>query len=379
MAKKIKKIYNTKLLYRWSLPLWFTLLFIVVTIAPIVVSLFMPAITFIGDQEYKITSLDFVNRLMQQPSASLDAFVASVVAPIKGTSGNELIGMLLEVAVNYVVPVFGLLVALFDVILLIFFLVGLLGGRFFHWKGPFSISLWATIQGLFYFGLLVGLSFYLNGQFPNVPEMASYKLDFIFSAAYFGVMLVSTIVLGIIYSAGFKGKEFIPNKEYLDNYIQQMNYGMRNAASYVPQPIIINNNTGDANNSVTPANNDARYVTKVKKVQVSEVDQTLNYISGHAYAKNVNLQAANIPEGVESVGASAFANCINLKVITIPVTVKEIGYNAFFNCKSLQKIVYAGTKEQWQQIKRGSNWLSKAGTDIVSCIDGAIQVNPYRR
>ena len=60
-------------------------------------------------------------------------------------------------------------------------------------------------------------------------------------------------------------------------------------------------------------------------------------------------------------------------------TVKEIGYNAFFNCKSLEKIVYAGKKEQWRKIKRGSNWLNKAGTTIVSCLDGAIQVNPYRK
>ena len=120
-------------------------------------------------------------------------------------------------------------------------------------------------------------------------------------------------------------------------------------------------------------------MTKIKKVYPTEVDQSLKYISGHAYAKNVHLKSATIPEGVDKIGASAFANCVNIKVVTIPTSVKEIGYNAFFNCKSLERIVYAGRKEQWRKIKRGSNWLNKAGTTIVSCLDGAIQVNPYRK
>ena len=388
MAKKIKKVYNTKLLYRWSGQLWFTLLFMLVVVAPLGVSLFMPVLTFTGDAAYPITSRNLVMALFQRAQAPVTAFQTSVIDPIKGM--NNIIGMVLEVSVKYVIPAFAILMAVFEFVLGIFFLVGLISGRFFHWKGPFLISLWATIQGFLYFGLIIGLSIYLNTQFPNIPAMASYKLDFLYSAIFLGVMLVGTIILGIIYAAGFKGREFIPNKTYLDNYIQQMNHGMSNSLSYTPQPIIINNNTNPnpvekANNVQAPAIQkeqpkvETRVVTKVKKVRVTEVDQSLKFISGHAYAKNIYLKSANIPEGVDKIGASAFANCVNLKSATIPASVKEIAYNAFFNCKNLEKIVYAGTKEQWRQIKRGSNWLSKAGTNIVSCLDGAIQVNPYRK
>ena len=66
--KRIKKVYNTKLLYRWSLPLWFTLLFILVGIAPLVVSCFLQTFTFNNGTEYQINTLDLVMNLFQKPS-----------------------------------------------------------------------------------------------------------------------------------------------------------------------------------------------------------------------------------------------------------------------------------------------------------------------
>ena len=396
MAKKIRKVYNTKLLYRWSVPLWLSLLFVLVTIAPLVVSLFMQVFAFKTDAVYEVNSLNIVMNLLQQPSESIQAFKTQIIDVIKSAENGQIIGMVFEIGLNYVLPIFGLLMALFDVILAIFFVVGLCSGRFHHWKGPFILSLWATIQGVFFFGIPIGLTFYLNSQFTNMGT-PDYQMSALYAMIYLGAMLVSTIMLGILYSAGFKNKEFIPNKEYLNNYIQQMNHGMSNSIGYTPQPIIINNNTAPAapaqqNQPVrnqppvivnaAPAQQkvvETHYVTKVKKMHVTEVDQSLKFISGHAYAKNIYLQSATIPEGVDKIGPSAFANCVNLKIATIPTSVTEIGYNAFFNCKNLQRIVYAGRKDQWRKIKRGSNWLSKAGTSIVSCLDGAIQVNPYRK
>lgn len=390
MAKKIKKVYNTKLLYRWSLPLWFTLFFILVSIAPLAVSVFLQCFDLWSDGHYLINSKDIVMNLFQKPSASVTVFINQVVEPVKAL--NNIIGLILEISFKWVMPIAGMMMALFIVILVIFFLVGLLSGRFIHWKGPFLMSLWATIFGVFYFGLMIGMTFYMNSQFPALPGMEHYVMGAVYAIIYLSVMLGSTIVLGIIYSAGFKGREFIPNKEYLDNYIQQVNHGLSSSVNYTPQPIIINNNTAEPNKAeasqpqvvVNAAPQpekivETRVVTKVKKVHATEVDPNLKYISGHAYAKNVHLQSATIPEGVEKIGPSAFANCVNLKIATIPASVKEIGYNAFFNCKGLERIVYAGRKEQWRKIKRGSNWLSKAGTTIVSCVDGAIQVNPYRK
>ena len=101
-------------------------------------------------------------------------------------------------------------------------------------------------------------------------------------------------------------------------------------------------------------------------------------VGGHAFAKNTSLEIANIADGVNELGIGAFSNCLRLKVVSIPASVKSIEANCFFNCCKLKRINYAGTKQQWSKIKRGSNWLSKAGTSTVVCKDGPISVDPYK-
>ena len=391
MAKRIKKVYNTKLLYRWSLPLWFTLLFILVGAAPLVVSCFFKVFTFnVGETAYEINIKDLVMNMFQQEVPVLQPLF-SLIESFKGNESSMVIGWVLDICFRYVIPIFAILAAIFVFVLVIFFLVGLLSGRFHHWKGPFIIMMWNAILGLLCFGQIIGFSLFLNMQ--NQITEAGYKFDYLFAIIYAAVPFVAAIILGIIYAAGFKKREFIPNKEYLENYIQSVNHGMSQQTGYQPQPIIINNNPLPI--QPQPAEQPAVYaqpvddevkpevqtkvITKVRKVHETEVDQSLKNLGGHAYAKNIYIVKATIPEGIDKIGPSAFANCVNLKVVIIPASVKEIGYNAFFNCKSLEKVIYSGKKEQWRRIKRGSNWLSKAGTSIVSCIDGAIQVNPYRK
>ncbi len=118
-------------------------------------------------------------------------------------------------------------------------------------------------------------------------------------------------------------------------------------------------------------------VTKVKYEQSSTLPPNLTSIGGHAFAENQALIVANIPPEVTKIGNSAFANCLKLKVVSIPNTVTEIGFNCFFNCVELERINYSGSKEEWKKIARGSNWLAKAKTTEVTCIDGVIIVNPY--
>lgn len=118
-------------------------------------------------------------------------------------------------------------------------------------------------------------------------------------------------------------------------------------------------------------------ITKVKYENSPTLPSYLPNIGGHAFAENQSLIVANIPDNITKLGHSAFANCLHLQVVSIPRTVKEIGFNCFFNCASLERINYGGTKEEWRKIKRGSNWLTKAKTTEVLCLDGAIIVNPF--
>ena len=118
-------------------------------------------------------------------------------------------------------------------------------------------------------------------------------------------------------------------------------------------------------------------IEKVKYTESTTLPSNIESIGGHAFAENQNLIVANIPLNITKLGAGAFANCLNLQVVSIPNSVKDIGFNCFFNCVALERINYAGTKAEWRKIKRGSNWLAKAKTTEVVCLDGTIIVNPY--
>ena len=111
-------------------------------------------------------------------------------------------------------------------------------------------------------------------------------------------------------------------------------------------------------------------------VERNTLPNSITSVGGHAYAKNMTLEIANIPNGISQLGIGAFSNCLRLKVVTIPTSVKMIGANCFFNCGKLRRLNYAGSKEQWRKVARGSNWLEKAGTTTILCKDGPIAVNP---
>ncbi len=111
-------------------------------------------------------------------------------------------------------------------------------------------------------------------------------------------------------------------------------------------------------------------------VERNTLPNSVTSIGGHAYSKNMTLEIANIPNGISQLGIGAFSNCLRLQFVTIPRSVKLIGANCFFNCGKLRRINYEGTKEDWRRVRRGSNWLEKAGTTTILCKDGAIAVNP---
>ena len=75
-----------------------------------------------------------------------------------------------------------------------------------------------------------------------------------------------------------------------------------------------------------------------------------------------------IPEGVTGILKDAFLDCTSLASVTIPNSVKAIHDTAFLSCP-IKEFKYAGTKEQWESISKGSA-LSTEGVDfVVQCTD----------
>lgn len=82
-----------------------------------------------------------------------------------------------------------------------------------------------------------------------------------------------------------------------------------------------------------------------------------------------------IEEGVKEIQGEAFADTIKLNAVTIPVSIEKIGSNIFstLGISSYYKditITYNGTKAQWDNIEKASDWNSNTKKITVNCTDG---------
>ena len=108
-------------------------------------------------------------------------------------------------------------------------------------------------------------------------------------------------------------------------------------------------------------------------------------IGKSAFSGCDSLTSVVIPEGVTEIGRlsggdmtnGAFEYCESLESVEIPASVKTIGFGTFSKCKSLKEVKYAGTKAQWEAIKKGETSFGDTVIGhgfIVTCTDGAIRL-----
>ncbi|MDY6396366.1 MAG: leucine-rich repeat domain-containing protein [Treponema sp.] len=87
-----------------------------------------------------------------------------------------------------------------------------------------------------------------------------------------------------------------------------------------------------------------------------------------------SLGTVSFAEGSKctTIGEDAFCECSNLKSITIPAGVIEICNYAFDECENLTEINFAGTKEQWESLKKGKN-IFPSQVKEIKCTDGEVE------
>ncbi|MBQ3799577.1 MAG: leucine-rich repeat domain-containing protein [Treponema sp.] len=71
---------------------------------------------------------------------------------------------------------------------------------------------------------------------------------------------------------------------------------------------------------------------------------------------HTRLSSLIIPEGVTRIGSKAFWGCLRLARVELPASLEEIGDKAFKLCRSLVRIVYHGTQEDWDAVRKGEAW-----------------------
>lgn len=75
-------------------------------------------------------------------------------------------------------------------------------------------------------------------------------------------------------------------------------------------------------------------------------------IGDGAFKNCCALTEIYVPYGIDYIGKEAFSGCSALSEIILPDTLTELGDNAFEFCKPSFMIYYAGTVEQWNEIKK---------------------------
>lgn len=118
------------------------------------------------------------------------------------------------------------------------------------------------------------------------------------------------------------------------------------------------------------------------------IPSDIGNIGNNAFAGCVNIVTATLPDkaiafipkenlthvtvnGGEIVPDFAFQNCTSLKEIVLPSSIKTIGRGAFVYIDDLT-VRYGGTKAQWAEIVKGTDW-NKWSVCTVVCTNGTVQ------
>ncbi len=95
-------------------------------------------------------------------------------------------------------------------------------------------------------------------------------------------------------------------------------------------------------------------------------------INDYVFQSCRSLKNIKIPNSITSIGNYSFYYCTALTTIEIPNSVTSIGSQAFYNCSELKEITFCGTKSEWDEISKVSNWKSNDLT--LYCTDGSYTI-----
>lgn len=121
--------------------------------------------------------------------------------------------------------------------------------------------------------------------------------------------------------------------------------------------------------NITKIDDFAFAMSNITSVRIGD---SVSKIGGSCFYSCYDLKTVEMGNGLTTIEYNMFESCENLTTITIGVNVESIGYSCFVDCYSLKDIYYAGTKAQWEAIKKEYRWDSNTGNYTIHCTDGDI-------
>lgn len=108
------------------------------------------------------------------------------------------------------------------------------------------------------------------------------------------------------------------------------------------------------------------------------ITSAVNTTYSHHFQDCISIQTVKFDNGVQAIPHYAFSGCHNLTAIELPKTITSIGEEAFAYCVNLNKIIYEGTKDEFDRITFFPEWLSNGdGTEHqfeLVCSDGTYRM-----
>lgn len=95
----------------------------------------------------------------------------------------------------------------------------------------------------------------------------------------------------------------------------------------------------------------AEYKASIKKIVIGE---GITDIGTQIFKDCSCVSSVVFPEGLTTIYSRAFMGASCLTEISLPSTLKEVGDNAFWG-SIIQKVYFAGTNQQWSQVRVGNN------------------------
>ena len=90
----------------------------------------------------------------------------------------------------------------------------------------------------------------------------------------------------------------------------------------------------------------------------------------------LSAKTITLSEGFREIEVG-FSGCPNLKIIYLPSTITKLGGYIITNCPRLDKIVFNGTKAQWNTIDKDDHWNYLAQSIGIDCTDGYIELQSW--
>lgn len=104
-----------------------------------------------------------------------------------------------------------------------------------------------------------------------------------------------------------------------------------------------------------------------------EIPNSVLDIGEGAFEYCESLTNITIPNSLIKIKNVLFWCCNSLINLEIPKSVTSIGDQPFGNCDKLTSIKYLGTKQDWKNIEKSSEWHKYSRIKEVQCTDGILK------